>query len=49
MRILVVDDDALLAASLRRALAYVPGSPEPFGDLDETWKRAYLQAVATRP
>ena len=27
----------------------VPGAPEPFGDLDETWKRAYLQATATRP
>jgi hypothetical protein len=26
----------------------VPGAPEPFGDLDEGWKRAYLQAVATR-
>ena len=26
----------------------VPGAPEPFGDLDEAWKRAYLQAVATR-
>jgi hypothetical protein len=27
----------------------VPGAPEPFGDLDEAWKRAYLQATATRP
>jgi hypothetical protein len=27
----------------------VPGAPEPFGDLDEAWKRAYLQAVASRP
>jgi hypothetical protein len=27
----------------------VPGAPEPFGDLDEGWKRAYLQAAATRP
>jgi hypothetical protein len=27
----------------------VPGAPSPFGDLDEAWKRAYLQAVATRP
>jgi len=27
----------------------VPGAPEPFGDLDDGWKRAYLQAVATRP
>ena len=26
----------------------VPGAPEPFGDLDEAWKRAYLQATATR-
>ena len=24
----------------------VPGAPEPFGDLAEGWKRAYLQAVA---
>jgi hypothetical protein len=24
----------------------VPGAPEPFGDLDEGWKRAYLQQVA---
>jgi hypothetical protein len=24
----------------------VPGAPEPFGDLDEAWKRAYLAAVA---
>jgi len=27
----------------------VPGVPEPFGDLDDAWKRAYLQATATRP
>lgn len=27
----------------------VPGAPQPFGDLDEAWKRAYLQAIATRP
>ena len=27
----------------------VPGAPEPFGDLDDAWKRAYLQAVAARP
>ncbi|HEY6203778.1 MAG TPA: hypothetical protein VI056_12145, partial [Candidatus Limnocylindria bacterium] len=27
----------------------VPGAPEAFGDLDEAWKRAYLQAIATRP
>lgn len=27
----------------------VPGAPEPFGDLDEAWKRAYLRSVATRP
>jgi hypothetical protein len=27
----------------------VPGAPEPFGDLDETWKRAYLNALAARP
>ncbi|MEO8632761.1 MAG: hypothetical protein ABI466_05330, partial [Chloroflexota bacterium] len=26
----------------------VPGAPEPFGDLDDAWKRAYLQATATR-
>jgi hypothetical protein len=24
----------------------VPGAPEPFGDLDEAWKRAYLEQVA---
>jgi hypothetical protein len=24
----------------------VPGAPEPFGDLDDAWKRAYLQQVA---
>ncbi|HEV8654222.1 MAG TPA: hypothetical protein VGR85_01740 [Candidatus Limnocylindria bacterium] len=27
----------------------VPGAPQPFGDLDEAWKRAYLEAVASRP
>jgi len=27
----------------------VPGAPEPFGDLDDGWKRAYLHSVATRP
>jgi hypothetical protein len=27
----------------------VPGAPEPIGDLDDAWKRAYLNAVATRP
>jgi hypothetical protein len=27
----------------------VPGAPQPFGDLDEAWKRAYLQATASRP
>ena len=27
----------------------VPGAPEPFGDLDEAWKRAYLQATSSRP
>ena len=27
----------------------VPGAPEPFGDLDDAWKRAYLRAVASRP
>jgi hypothetical protein len=26
----------------------VPGAPEPFGDLDEAWKRAYLRAIASR-
>lgn len=26
----------------------VPGAPEPFGDLDEGWKRAYLQATVRR-
>jgi hypothetical protein len=25
----------------------VPGAPDTFGDLDEAWKRAYLEAVAT--
>jgi hypothetical protein len=27
----------------------VPGAPAPFGDLDDGWKRAYLQASVTRP
>ena len=27
----------------------VPGAPQPFGDLDEAWRRAYLQAIAARP
>lgn len=27
----------------------VPGAPQPFGDLDEAWKRGYLQASLTRP
>ncbi len=27
----------------------VPGVPEPIGDLDEAWRRAYLQAAVTRP
>lgn len=27
----------------------VPGAPDPFGDLDDAWKRAYLEAVAARP
>jgi hypothetical protein len=27
----------------------VPGAPQPFGDLDDAWKRAYLQAIAARP
>jgi len=27
----------------------VPGAPEPIGDLDDAWKRAYLQSVASRP
>lgn len=26
----------------------VPGAPDTFGDLDDAWKRAYLEAVATR-
>lgn len=26
----------------------VPGAPDAFGDLDEAWKRAYLNAVAAR-
>jgi hypothetical protein len=27
----------------------VPGAPEPFGDLDDAWKRAYLAATVTQP
>lgn len=27
----------------------VPGAPQPFGDLDDDWKRGYLQAILTRP
>jgi hypothetical protein len=27
----------------------VPGAPEPIGDLDDAWKRAYLQETVTRP
>lgn len=27
----------------------VPGAPQPFGDLDEAWKRAYLRATVARP
>ena len=27
----------------------VPGAPDPIGDLDDAWKRAYLQATVTRP
>jgi hypothetical protein len=27
----------------------VPGAPQPFGDLDDEWKRGYLQAQLTRP
>jgi hypothetical protein len=27
----------------------VPGAPDVFGDLDDAWKRAYLQATVTRP
>jgi len=27
----------------------LPGAPDPFGDLDDAWKRAYLEAVAARP
>lgn len=27
----------------------VPGAPQPFGDLDEAWKRAYLETIAARP
>jgi hypothetical protein len=26
----------------------VPGAPEPFGDLDDEWKRAYLHGTVTR-
>jgi len=26
----------------------VPGAPDPIGDLDDAWKRAYLSAIATR-
>jgi hypothetical protein len=26
-----------------------PGAPETIGDLDDAWKRAYLNAVAARP
>jgi hypothetical protein len=26
----------------------VPGAPDPIGDLDDAWKRAYLASVATR-
>jgi hypothetical protein len=26
----------------------VPGAPEPFGDLDEAWKRSYLERLALR-
>jgi hypothetical protein len=26
----------------------VPGAPQPFGDLDEAWKRAYLETTVTR-
>jgi hypothetical protein len=27
----------------------VPGAPQPFGDLDDAWKRAYLETIAARP
>jgi hypothetical protein len=27
----------------------VPGAPEPFGDLDDAWKRAYLASAVNRP
>lgn len=27
----------------------VPGAPEPFGDLDDAWKRAYLAGLASKP
>ena len=27
----------------------VPGAPDTFGDLDDAWKRAYLEAIAARP
>ena len=25
------------------------GAPDPFGDLDEAWRRAFLQATLPRP
>jgi hypothetical protein len=27
----------------------VPGAPEPFGDLDDAWKRAYLASTVAKP
>ena len=27
----------------------VPGAPDPIGDLDDAWKRAFLQGTVTRP
>ena len=27
----------------------VPGAPQPYGDLDDAWKRAYLEATVARP
>jgi hypothetical protein len=27
----------------------VPGAPQPFGDLDEAWRRNYLQTIVARP
>jgi hypothetical protein len=27
----------------------VPGAPDPIGDLDDAWKRAYLQTTVTKP